>query len=468
MEIELLFKTYLLFGALVIVLAWFKNRSILEFLGYSLLLSPVLVFLWLLFSKTLEVFTYEGERNLSNESYKIYLTKQYHIEWIETISKYQCFGRTFETADSALKYAFNVDRGLPPDAELSGSLDQSTDTNLKNGKKNPKNSQSKTKNSSSNGAFTLIFIFAIVCAVVYIQNKGLLSDKPIFDFSVKSEISTLENADVSNSISLDGELASAFNLNSKFTDVQRDNLLKKIKGKVVVWDVEVYEVKKIGNKEYQIVTPTGFSGFHHDASLLVSLQVKDDNEKNFIESVKTGTRIKIKGVLTGDSVMRSLVVSPAMLWHANEMPTSNNQDNEYKLNQLIGKQLYEYYSEFESIKGILTISKSNNTQKINKFLQNLTLYGAASTIYKLNDFIVGNNMMPHSGGIFLTFFINVKTGKVYYLKYDNCGKNETCTEVEVYGADVDSKGDYTIPNDVRTWIKTELSAEAEQKMIVVD
>lgn len=468
MEFDVILKWYLIFGALVVVLAWYKNRSILGFLGYSLLLSPAIVFVWLLFAETYEVFTYEGERNLSNESYKIYLTKQYNIEKIETIGKYQCFGKTFELPDDALKYAFNVDRGMPPETELGSLNEQSSVGNVTAPKKNEKIKGNENNKNSLNSLFLLAFILMVIVGIFYLINTNTLSDKSLFDFSPKSEISYLETAVVDDHILLDGELATAFNLNSKFTDVQRDNLLKKIKNKVVIWNIEVYEINKTGNKEYQITTPTGFSGIDRDASLIISLKVKDDNEKKFIESVKTGTRIRIKGVLTGDSVMRSLIVSPAMLWYLNEMPTSSIKSNEYRLNQLIGKQLYEYYAELESLKSILIISKSNNTQKISKFMQDLNSYGTSNNIYKINDYIIGRNMMPHSGGVFLTFFINVKSGKVYYLKYENCAKNETCTEVEVVGADTDSKGDYTIPSDVRTWIRTELSAEAEQKMVVVE
>lgn len=77
---------------------------------------------------------------------------------------------------------------------------------------------------------------------LYAEDKSNNSSSPT---SLSQLLESRE--DISN-YPIDGELASAFVLNSKHTDVQRENLLKEIKGKVIIWDVKVYEVKKLAEK----------------------------------------------------------------------------------------------------------------------------------------------------------------------------------------------------------------------------
>jgi len=83
------------------------------------------------------------------------------------------------------------------------------------------------------------------------------------------------------------------------------------------------------------------------------LHVKDDIEKNFVESLKTNERVKIKGVLTGDSMMRSLIVNPAILWYADANKKSN-----YEISSVIPST---HIFECETIKHIIKIDSEDNS-----------------------------------------------------------------------------------------------------------
>jgi len=96
---------------IVYILAKWKNRSTQYWFGWSVLVSPVLCAIYLLFAEKKLVYSYKGLPALDNESYVIYLTDQYQIKRVETIDKFICFGKTFESAFDALSYAKKVDIG---------------------------------------------------------------------------------------------------------------------------------------------------------------------------------------------------------------------------------------------------------------------------------------------------------------------------------------------------------------------
>jgi hypothetical protein len=123
-----------------------------------------------------------------------------------------------------------------------------------------------------------------------------------------------------------GELASAFNLNSKYTDVQRENLLNKIKGKLIIWDVKVYEVDRLSDTFYKIQTTSDI--FCQNVSTFIRITAKDELQVKFIEEVKTDQVIRIKGILTGKSTVRHLEIAPAILWY----PGSNAKSSESNFN----------------------------------------------------------------------------------------------------------------------------------------
>lgn len=104
-----------------------------------------------------------------------------------------------------------------------------------------------------------------------------------------------------------GELADMFNLLSDNTDLQRENKLKEIKGKVVEWTLSVYEVEKDGD-EYKVQTDSDDA-----VGTFVYISPRNDQDKAVIEALKTGSRVSIKGIIGDDSV-RHLVIKPAILF----------------------------------------------------------------------------------------------------------------------------------------------------------
>jgi hypothetical protein len=131
-----------------------------------------------------------------------------------------------------------------------------------------------------------------------------------------SLLQSLESREDVSNYTIDGELASAFVLNSKNTDVQRENLLKEIKDKIIIWDVKVYEVKKLAEKVYRIQTSdSGMFIGKKVVGTFIEITAKDTLEANFIEQVKTDQIIRIKGIFTGDSSARNLNIKPAILWN---------------------------------------------------------------------------------------------------------------------------------------------------------
>lgn len=106
---------------------------------------------------------------------------------------------------------------------------------------------------------------------------------------------------------------------SRYTNLQRKNKLKELAGKIILWRVPVYEISPDaefnifdGEKEtnrYRIrVTSNDYVGCE------ILLFTRNDEERNYLNSLKTGDMITIKGVLTGKTTLtRSLQIEPAIL-----------------------------------------------------------------------------------------------------------------------------------------------------------
>lgn len=110
------------------------------------------------------------------------------------------------------------------------------------------------------------------------------------------------------SISPSGTLSETFNLMSNSTDIQRDNMEKEIKGKIVQWTLPVYEVTKRDNNKYRIQTRSG-TGY---VGSFVTLYAKNSEERSYIEGLKTGNMVSFKGKIDGTR-MRNIIIEPAIL-----------------------------------------------------------------------------------------------------------------------------------------------------------
>lgn len=104
-----------------------------------------------------------------------------------------------------------------------------------------------------------------------------------------------------------GELAAMFNMMSDNTDLQREDKIKELKGKVIEWNLEVYEVSR-EDDAYKIQT-----GGDDEVGTFIHLSARDEAEKKRIEALKTGDRISVKGVIK-DTFLRSFVIKPAILF----------------------------------------------------------------------------------------------------------------------------------------------------------
>lgn len=104
-----------------------------------------------------------------------------------------------------------------------------------------------------------------------------------------------------------GELANMFNLGSDNTDLQRENKLKEITGKIVQWQLPVYEISK-SDDEYKVQTSGG-----DVVGTFIYITTRNDQDKQIIEALKTGDTISFKGRIYDTSV-RYLEIKPAILF----------------------------------------------------------------------------------------------------------------------------------------------------------
>lgn len=137
------------------------------------------------------------------------------------------------------------------------------------------------------------------------MTKRLMFAVPLFLFGIyllsdnaneatkPSPFEGLETAQPSD-ISPHGELANIFNLMSEHTDIQRDNKLEEIKGRVVEWELRVYEISKNGDI-YRITC----AGTERTVGVMAEVKSTDYAQQKYIEGLRTGDLVKIKGRVTG-------------------------------------------------------------------------------------------------------------------------------------------------------------------------
>ena len=158
----------------------------------------------------------------------------------------------------------------------------------------------------------LYWILGGIGLLVILIIGGVMSGKD----GVKSKISEqmeLINAQPSH-LQIEGELSEIFAMGSKYTDLQREKKSKEITGQVVQWRLPVYEVSK-SDDVYKIQTQSKINimGFGQDlVGVFVYITPRNDQERQFIEALKTDDMITFKGIISGTS-MRNLTVKPAIL-----------------------------------------------------------------------------------------------------------------------------------------------------------
>ena len=136
-----------------------------------------------------------------------------------------------------------------------------------------------------------------------------------------------------------------FQLGGEGTGLQRDLIIKKIKGKVVVWIIQVYEISKVKSdgmvtirslsgtisrenqlKYYQLIKSTADIGSvvfensqaneiphnNQNVGTDIELSMRNDADLQYLSSLKTGDWILIRGKIS-DSSWRSIELSPAVI-----------------------------------------------------------------------------------------------------------------------------------------------------------
>lgn len=105
-----------------------------------------------------------------------------------------------------------------------------------------------------------------------------------------------------------GEISNIFSIGSDYTDIQRENKEKEIKGKIVNWNLEVYEVQKKEDNVYRIRT----SSMGNTVGVYAYIYTRNPDEVKHIESIKTGNNISLKGKIKGTR-LRHILINPAIL-----------------------------------------------------------------------------------------------------------------------------------------------------------
>jgi hypothetical protein len=108
-----------------------------------------------------------------------------------------------------------------------------------------------------------------------------------------------------------GELADMFKIGSDYTDLQRENKEKELTGKIVDWDLQVYEIKKVRDNIYRIQTTSPFL-VNRTVSTFTYVNTRNDVEKEYLARLKTDDMIHIKGKVKGIS-MRTFEINPAIV-----------------------------------------------------------------------------------------------------------------------------------------------------------
>lgn len=132
----------------------------------------------------------------------------------------------------------------------------------------------------------------------------------------KARISPLESLEQSQASVLapTGDLADIFEFGTDSTDLQRQLKFKEVSGTVIEWTLPVYEVKQSGDG-YTIQTSSRFRGESIEGKVIgtfLHISPRDENDRRYVERLKTGDLIKVKGVIS-DVTMRNLKIMPAII-----------------------------------------------------------------------------------------------------------------------------------------------------------
>lgn len=230
--------------------------------------------------------------------------------------------------------------------------------------------------------------------------------------SAHEELANLINTQPS-SLQADGDLANMFNIGSDYTDLQRENMLKRITGQVVEWKLPVYEVSKI-RSGYLVQTSSEvqIGPFGSDVvGSFIYLTPRSDYDRRVIESLKTGDLVTVRARIAG-STLRKLDLRPAILIESTESLTqaANPGHTSHKLAAfgfLEGKPAFQVLEE-PLLKAKIDAVLGN---ALPEFKDRIATSGQ---IWQTGTWLMGEGNAAHLGGIDeAAFVINSETGDFY-------------------------------------------------------
>ena len=157
------------------------------------------------------------------------------------------------------------------------------------------------------------FLFWGVVVVVGVPVIGLVFYLALASFTDLKGAPTASNrGDVAglspSGFAPSGELARIFTLFSEYTDLQRDQKERELKGIVVQWRLPVYNVSSGPSPFYRVQT----SSEKNLVGTFCYVKPRDDDERKFLTTLKTGDYFTCKGTISAVS-MRNIVISPAIV-----------------------------------------------------------------------------------------------------------------------------------------------------------
>lgn len=128
-----------------------------------------------------------------------------------------------------------------------------------------------------------------------------------------SEVVTLINQAPKSDVALD-DLAEAFALNSRSTDVQCERLEQALVGRAVQWPFLVYEVEAADAGRYKVTSqaiPIQEPGATPLIRVVAFVEPRNERDVQLLERVKTDDRIELRGVVREIRLRTVVVLGPA-------------------------------------------------------------------------------------------------------------------------------------------------------------
>jgi len=135
---------------------------------------------------------------------------------------------------------------------------------------------------------------AMVAALALPVNEGQSDDMKLISEALVDQINA-------------AELATVLGNKNSLNDPETRNKVKEITGKIVQWDLEVFVSTQTADYYQMVTTPTaGVPG------TLLKVYPQDNQQKNYLKSIKPGNTIKIKGKISGLQQGR-IKIDPAII-----------------------------------------------------------------------------------------------------------------------------------------------------------